>query len=253
MAHQTLIEGVSYAVSGGKTLLDATTYTIANGQTLREGTAYHIGFGVPISTLAVGDSVYFPVNGVKQEFIIVHMGSPNGRVYDSSCDGVWVLMKEIYENQVFDTIQLVYAVSAIHQYLNSTFLAALGPSLQAGIKEVKIPHVYGGSVKKGSNGLSTKVFLLSALELGASESASGIVAGEGDTLRYFSGSDSLFDWQRRIANLNGVPAPWWTRSPYTPMVGNVWNIKEDGGRTTNHYTSSLGVRPAFILPADFRV
>lgn len=253
MAHKTKINGVSYTVNGGKALVDGTTYTIANGQTLREGTAYHIGFGVPISTLAVGDSVYFQVNGVSTEFIIVHMGLPNGRIYDASCDGVWVLMKDIYENRAFDAIQLVYASSAIHEYLNSTFLGLLGASVQAGIKEVKIPHVYGSSVKKGSNGLSAKVFLLSVIELGASDSVSNIVAQEGYNLDYFRGADSFFNYDKRVANLNGVPAPWWTRSPLKTMIGNVWNIKEDGGRTTNHYTSSLGVRPAFILPTDFRV
>lgn len=41
-----------------------------------------------ISTLNVGDSVFFNVGGVNTEYIIVHKGNPDATVYDASCDGV---------------------------------------------------------------------------------------------------------------------------------------------------------------------
>ena len=48
-----------------------------------------------ISTLAVGSSVYLNVGGVRKEFLVVHQGKPSS-LYDSSCNGTWLLMKDIY-------------------------------------------------------------------------------------------------------------------------------------------------------------
>lgn len=44
MAHNTLVNGTSYEITGGKTLIDATGYDIANGKTLINGTGYDISF-----------------------------------------------------------------------------------------------------------------------------------------------------------------------------------------------------------------
>ena len=46
MAHNTLIDGTAYEVSGGRTLVDGTGYDIDKGNTLVDGTGYEIGFGV---------------------------------------------------------------------------------------------------------------------------------------------------------------------------------------------------------------
>ena len=48
-----------------------------------------------IGTKAVGSIVKIKINGVLTDFIIVHQGLP-GAMYDSSCDGTWVLMKDCY-------------------------------------------------------------------------------------------------------------------------------------------------------------
>lgn len=50
------------------------------------------------SSLAVGSSVYCNVNGTKTEFIIVHQSKPSS-LYDDSCNGTWLLMKDIYEDR----------------------------------------------------------------------------------------------------------------------------------------------------------
>lgn len=48
----------------------------------------------PISALAVGSSVFCNVNGVKTEFVVVHQGKPSD-MYDDSCNGAWLLMKDV--------------------------------------------------------------------------------------------------------------------------------------------------------------
>ena len=49
MAHNVLVNGTSYNVTGGKTLVDGTAYDIASGKTLVNGTAYDILFVKMIS------------------------------------------------------------------------------------------------------------------------------------------------------------------------------------------------------------
>ena len=49
---------------------------------------------VKLSTKAVGSIVKIKVNGTAKDFIIVHQGLPSS-AYDASCNGVWVVMKDI--------------------------------------------------------------------------------------------------------------------------------------------------------------
>ena len=51
---------------------------------------------VKLGSKAVGSIVKIGVNGSMREFIVVHQGLPSS-MYDASCDGVWVLMRNVYE------------------------------------------------------------------------------------------------------------------------------------------------------------
>ena len=56
--------------------------------------------GILASDLAVGSSVYLMENGVATEYLVVNQGIPSGSsLYDSSCDGTWLLRKDIYEKR----------------------------------------------------------------------------------------------------------------------------------------------------------
>ena len=46
--------------------------------------------GTPLGDRAVGGKVYFNVNNIRTEWIIVHQGLP-GDMYDASCFGTWLL------------------------------------------------------------------------------------------------------------------------------------------------------------------
>ena len=98
--------------------------------------------GIPAGDLAVGNSVFLDVNGVSTEFIVVNQGIPSkSSQYDSSCDGTWVLMKNVYESRIMNSAQNnKYSVSSVHTYLNNTFFNLLGADVRAAVKPVKIPY-----------------------------------------------------------------------------------------------------------------
>ena len=55
---------------------------------------------VRLGAKAVGSIVKIKVNGAAKDFIIVHQGKPSS-VYDDSCNGTWLLMKDIYTTYTF--------------------------------------------------------------------------------------------------------------------------------------------------------
>lgn len=205
-----------------------------------------------LGDMAVGSTVKIKVNGTLMDFIIVHQGNPDSTIYDSSCDGTWVLMKDIYDNRQWHSSNINdYANSTIHSYLNSTFLNLFEPSIKHNIKQVKIPYRKGSgtstTVTGGSNGLSAKIFLLSMTEL--SFVSNYIPRGEGAELAYFKGCSNDSSDRKRIAYYNGKVTAWWVRSPGCVKAETALLITNDGSWYGNECTYSLGVRPALILPS----
>lgn len=208
---------------------------------------------VKLSTKAVGSIVKIKVNGAAKDFIIVHQGLPSS-AYDASCNGVWVVMKDIYTTSTFGNNNS-YKDSSIHSYLNSTFYNLIDSKIRAAIKQVKIPYQNGtgsgGSLATGANGLSTKVFLLSGYEVGWTTSDNSYFPRDGAKLDYFgsgSGGNS-----KRVAYNGSSAAVWWLRSPYTSNTYNVWDVISVGSNNNWYYSNSYGVRPAFVLPSSLVV
>ena len=171
---------------------------------------------VRLGAKAVGSIVKIKVNGAAKDFIIVHQGIPDAGIYDASCDGTWVLMKDIYENRQWHrTNTNDYAGSTTHSYLNSTFLNLLEPNIKRAIKQVKLPYRKGSgsseTVTSGSNGLSAKIFLLSAAE--TSFSHAYMPSGEGTELAYFKGCADDSSDSKRVAYFGRFADFWWLRSP----------------------------------------
>lgn len=209
---------------------------------------------VRLGTKAVGSIVKIKVNGVSKDFIVVQQGNPNTSTYDSSCAGTWLLMKDIYTTSTFGNNNS-YKDSSIHTYLNGTFYNLIDSNIRAAIKQVKIPYQNGtgsgGSLATGSNGLSTKVFLLSGYEVGWTTSDNSYFPKDGVRLAYFgnsSGGDS-----KRVAYNGSSAAIWWLRSPLASNDNGVWSVGTDGSSVNGWYFGSCGVRPAFILPSTLVV
>ena len=207
---------------------------------------------VRLGAKAVGSIVKIKVNGAAKDFIIVHQGKPSS-VYDDSCNGTWLLMKDIYEKRQWNrTNTNDYAGSTTHSYLNDNFYNLIDSEIRAAIKQVKIPYQKGtgwGSLATGENGLSTKVFLLSGYEVGWAHNA---LPKDGAKLDYFgsgSGGNS-----KRVA-YNGSNADiWWLRSPYTVNRDTAWTVLTDGSCDNNLCEqNTCGVRPALILPSTLWV
>ena len=64
---------------------------------------------VRLGAKAVGSIVKIKVNGAAKDFIIVHQGKPSS-VYDDSCNGTWLLMKDIYEKRQWAALRQVKMV-----------------------------------------------------------------------------------------------------------------------------------------------
>lgn len=210
---------------------------------------------VLLSTKAVGSTVKLKVNGTAKEFIVVHQGKPSS-LYDDSCNGTWLLMKDIYENRVWQSGNInKYESSDIHTYLNNTFLNLFESNIRDAIKQVKIPYRKnggsGGTDQSGANGLSAKIFLLSGYEVGWTTSDSSYFPVDGAKLDYFTASSG--GNSKRIAYLNGSAAYWWLRSPNTGNTHNVWYVHSNGNYYYNYASNSYGIRPALILPSTLLV
>ena len=208
---------------------------------------------VKLGAKAAGSIVKLRENGALVDFIVANQGKPASGNYDDSCNGTWLVRKDIHSNRTWDSSNNDYANSDVHSWLNNTYLNLLDADIKAAVKRVKIPYRKGSgtstSVTSGANGLSCKVFLLSMKEVGLSPS---YAPSEGATLSYFSAGGNT----ARKANLNGSPAEWWSRSPncyngiYDYYACTVTSSGDsDGWRVTGSY----GVRPAFILPSDLSV
>lgn len=211
---------------------------------------------VTLSSKAIGSTIKLKVNGSAKDFIVVHQGKPSS-IYDDSCDGTWLLMKDASaaKSTFGNGDGNSYKDSGIHTYLNGTFLNLIDPDIRNAIKQVKIPYQNGsgngGSLATGSNGLSTKVFLLSGYEVGWTTSDNSYFPKDGVRLAYFGNSSG--GNSKRIAYNGSSAANWWLRSPNTNHASLVWGVKSDGSFNYWQHYNSISVRPALILPSTLLV
>lgn len=180
---------------------------------------------IKLGDRSVGDVVYVEENGLKIEYIIVHQGNPSISLYDSSCEGTWLLRKDvdcllgwIASSEAFAD-KNSYEDSLVHAYLNGTFLNRFSAATLSNIKTAKIPYrpSFGKStaVNAGSNGLTCRAFSLSGYELGFTSSDSSYFVADGAKLDYFlSGSGTAACDQRAWDWPSGTTSYSSTRTPY---------------------------------------
>lgn len=214
--------------------------------------AMPVAAGTQISTLAVGTLVKINENGVPIEYMIVNQGLPSS-MYDASCDGCWVLRKDIAENRAWDSSNNDYKNSDIQAYLNGDWTSRYEAGILSQIKQVKIPYQNGtgsgGSVASGANGLSCKIFLLGGYELGWTTSNNSRFPRDGAKLSYFSSGTGSAANNKRIAKYNGGADWWWLRSPKANSTVSVWGVDSNGNYDGWGCGNSYGVRPTLIFPS----
>lgn len=222
------------------------------GMFLRRGEAPH---RTRLGDLEVGSTVKINVNGTPREFLVVHQGLPSS-LYDESCDGTWLLMKDLYTGYFAwnsSSRNNRYASSTINSYLNGTFLELLDSDIKSAVKDAKIPYVAGtggSAVASGANGLQCKVFLLGGYEVGWTNSNNSSFPADGAKLNYFENGSSAAANNKRIALRNGSGGSWWIRSPYSGSQ-QAFYVSKTGGYDYGYTDNTIGIRPAFILPSDF--
>lgn len=211
---------------------------------------------VKLSTKAVGSIVKLKVDGTLRDFIVVHQGKPSS-LYDASCDGTWLLLKDCLEQKRWHSANTNdYKNSEIHSYLNNTWLNKLDANIRAQVKQVKLPYVNGtanSAVASGANGLSCKIFLLSGYEVGFTQSDNSYFPVDGARLAYFENGTGTSALNKRIANYNGSATHWWLRSPRTSSTLNAWVVYTNGSCSYNGCTRTYGIRPALVLPSSLLV
>ena len=263
-------DGVIVVESTEKNQYQSTPY---DDSTVQVGTVYHYGAfsyskegvwsegafanatpiaGTPLGSLAVGTLIKIQENGAPVEYMVVNQGLPSS-MYDASCDGCWVLRKDIAEERAWDSTNNDYKNSDIHAYLNGDWTSRYEAGILSQIKQVKIPYVNGtgsgGSVASGANGLSCKIFLLGGYELGWTTSDYSEFPRDGAKLSHFSSGTGSAANNKRIANYNGSAAIWYLRSLDTDDTRDVWGVSSSGRYGAFYYDGSFGVRPALVLPS----
>lgn len=212
-----------------------------------------IGLATPLGGLRadsfpVGTLFSLNLGGTPWQWIKVHQGLPSS-MYDGSCDGCWVMLKDIYENRQWHSPDINdYSNSAICAYLDEVFYKLFDSTLQSQMKQVKIPYVAGkggSTVSLGSNGLPVTVFLLGGNEVGAN--SGGKFPTDGAKLSYFELGSSTTAINKRIGYLKGTASYWWLRSPNTSNTSSAWRIDASGTFDSNSTIANTGVRPAVIL------
>ena len=165
--------------------------------------------------------------------------------YESGLNGagrVLVVRKDVYDDRVWDAGNVnAYATSDIDAWFNGTYKGLLDPDVQEAMGTTKFYYTPGnGNWTVGT--LERAVFALSLTELGQSHSYANT---EGSALPIAS--------TLKIAYLNGSATTQWTRSPGTNRTNGTLRLGSDGNTRVNNCSNSDGSRPAFTLPATFKL
>jgi hypothetical protein len=228
---------------------------------MRKGETHTVpATGTPLGDLAVGSVLRLKENGSPVDYIIVNQGIPsNSSLYSSTCDGTWVLRKDIVATAkgADSNVSNSYVNSPTRAYLNNTFINLFDEETKSLIKTVKVSYVDGfsstsGTLKTGEDGLSSQAFLLSGYEVGWTQANASALPIDGACLSYFIGTSETD--KKRIAYLNGTSTFWWLRSPTMTHYAGVFAVDTTGGYASPFGgTYSHGVRPALILPSDAKL
>lgn len=217
---------------------------------------------IPVGDTNVGDIVLLNVNSIPTEFIVVHKGRPTG-TYGPGCDGIWLLMKDIYMKSSWEpnidddewagdgewewTIENGYQLPA---YLQTNFLPLLDEEIQNAALSAVLPHhdTIGDNVPCISeSNCCWKIVLLSCTEVGLPEYPSDLTLG--GKLDYFEEGTTDNAKLLRVAYYNNTATGWFLRSAPDTEGSYACGVYNTGTKYDSYYYPT-GVRPALILPFD---
>ena len=206
-----------------------------------------------LGNVAVGTLLNLNENGAPVQYLVVNQGPPSS-MYDSSCNGTWMLRQDIIQEIEWSTARTnVLETSTILSWMTGTMYSMYDADIKPYIRQAKIPYRKNGGSgadQSGSNGLSCKVFPLSASEVG--NNSTGVV--DGAKLSYFNlGTDSAAN-SKRIARYNGFASRWWLRTPLSGSTNRAYSVDSSGSAQVASYVYTTGgARPALVLDPDLIV
>lgn len=209
-----------------------------------------------LGNVAVGTLLKLNESGVPVEYRVVHQGIP-GAMYDGSCNGTWLLRKDIVDLRVWNAQGYnIFETSDVLAWLNSEMISKFDVSIQNLIKTVKIPYRKGGGTgtdQSAGNGLTCRLFPLSGREVGWSNEDLPVLPNDGVKLSYFENGTNASANLLRIATYNGENKGWALRSPYVGRTKDVLAVYYNGSFSGPYANEANGVRPALILPTNLLV
>lgn len=188
---------------------------------------------------ATGSIIKLKENGTLVDFYVACHN------YEQSLNGAGrtlVVRKDCYDTRAWHSSNVnAWASCSMRSWLNSTYKALLDADIQEAMGTTTYRYTPGnGSWSVGTR--SDAVFLLSATELGKSESWFNV---EGSALPIAS--------TLQVAYRNGSATTQWTRSPYTGYTSSAVFLYSDGDVSNYYCYGSSGSRPAFTLPSSLYV
>ncbi len=208
---------------------------------------------IDLSTATVGQEISLPVNGVMTPHIVVHIGNPDPELYDASCDGVWLLRKDIVENGPWNASNVNTLDGSTIMTTMQGYVDDYDETVQAAIKTVKIPYCVGGgnwTIQSLGNGLECKIFPLCYYEIGGSD---GNVPVDGAKLDYFlPGGNEPSANAKRIFNYNGAPSNVLLRSLFKINTHFCSACGSNGILGQWDASSVAGYLPCFIMQTTFQ-
>ena len=188
---------------------------------------------------ATGSIIKLKENGTLVDFYVACHN------YEQSLNGAGrtlVVRKDCYDTRAWHSSNVnAWASCSMRSWLNSTYKALLDADIQEAMGTTTYRYTPGnGSWSVGTR--SDAVFLLSATELGKSESWFNV---EGSALPIAS--------TLQVAYRNGSATTQWTRSPDTSGTFNAIFLSSSGNVNYDYCTYTFGSRPAFTLPSSLYV
>lgn len=187
-----------------------------------------------LGSVAVGSIVKIKENGSPVDFYVAKHD------YESGLNGAGrtlVVRKDCYNERAWHSSKVnTWASCSMRSWLNSTYKNILDTEIQGVMGATTYRYTPGD----GDDTVTTRsdaVFLLSATELGQSESWINV---EGSAL---SIANTL-----KIVYLNGSVTTQWTRSPNTREDDSAVYLKDNGHVDSNFCNTYRGARPVFTLP-----
>ena len=255
MAIYTGIDGSAKSVYKIYTGVGGTARPVHKGYIGVDGVAkkFYDG-GNPISSFALGTEfgILDPSGNNTYWYKLVHKGVPGGGLYDSTANGAWLWRSSI---AAYTSISGSYIYGYEGYALDNWCVNYPGGNITSSVANrlmtVHLPYVKGedynsANVSSGSNGLSRKCFLLSAVEMGVYtwQGVDGLMAQEGAKLDYF-------DYTTAATDKRKADKEYWTRSKRTYNGNYMYTFYADGSLCDAGYREeSNGLRPCIVLPLN---